>query len=94
MGPLCNYPISLKQLDLSHNIIEHWSPMPAVWELLPDEPTSPALSASSSTAGSPLAATVVCYALQDRAAPKTPATSGAPFLSAFRIRYETLVGSL
>ena len=72
MGPLCNYPFSLKQLDLSHNEIEHWPPSAANWDMM-DELLSPSSSASSSCSA---LASPVCYAAQDKPQPKTPVTPG------------------
>ena len=72
IGALFNYPISLKQLDLSHNEIEHWPTSSPNWEMLLDEPLSP-VSSSSSTSS---CCSAVCYAAQDRSAPKTPVTPG------------------
>ena len=70
MGPLVNYPNSLKQLDLSHNEIEHWPCNSSNWEML-DEPLSPSSSSSSSSCSS-----IICYAGQDRSLPRTPVTTG------------------
>jgi Leucine-rich repeat (LRR) protein len=73
IGPLCNYPHGLKQLDLSHNQIENWPPF-SNWDILQlDEPISP-LSSSSPFLCSP--PTVTCFAGIDRNPPKTPVTQG------------------
>ena len=72
MGPLCNYPHSLKHLDLSHNQIEHW-PLFSNWDVLMfDEPMSP-LSTSSPLGCS---SNITCYAAPERNSPKTPILPG------------------
>lgn len=74
MGPLCNFPHSLKQLDLSHNQIENWPPCSS-WDVLQlDEPLSPLSSSSPfSSSSSPS----ICYScMPDRNMPKTPITTG------------------
>ena len=68
MGPLCNYPHTLKQLDLSHNKIDNWPNSSVfIWEVLLDEPLSP--SPVNSTASS---SSIICYAAPERNPPKTP----------------------
>lgn len=72
IGPLCNYPHSLKQLDVSHNQIENWPPFSS-WDILSDEPMSPISTSSPFLCSSP---TVTCFAGIDRNSPKTPVIQG------------------
>ena len=76
MGPLCNFPYTLKQLDLSHNKIENWpNSSVSTWEVLLDEPLSP------SPASSNLSSSIICYAAPERNPPKTPTMASGFFFS-------------
>ncbi len=77
MGALCNYPHTLKQLDLSHNQIENW-PLCSSWDLLQlDEPLMSPMSTSPFSSSSSSSSIAICYSCTaDRNLPKTPITPG------------------